>query len=181
MKSLPSRYYFIFWVKEIGNLETKSNTTNTRGRQKTLHKKRLCAESAFKKWTTKKLLSNIHKVNSFSKHPSRRLKDVLLAGQGNKYPTERSTGSGSSASWVSVPRGCRTKTPADSQCTFVLGASWGRGAKYAGGPCWSSPHQRGKGFTHLVPQLKTLHCAKQEGSDRSHRDRKCSLAKQGRI
>ena len=61
---------------------------------------------------------------------------------------------------------------------------FGRIVGQRGQVCWwslPSPHQKGKGFTHLVWQLKTPHCREQEGSDSAHTDRKCSLAKQGRI
>lgn len=81
--------------------------------------------------------------------------------------------------WVLVPRGRGTKTE-ELSMHFCFGCIIGQ----KGQVCWWSlpkPHQGGKGFTHLPWQLKTPHCRKQEGSDSTHKDRKCSLAKQGRI
>lgn len=86
----------------------------------------LCAKSASKRWPT------VKEVNSFSNNPSWSLKDMLLAERGNKCTAKCSTGSETSASWVLVPRRLMNKNR-ESQCTFVLGASRDRGAKYAGG------------------------------------------------
>lgn len=104
---------------------------------------------------------------------------MLLAKLANKCGPKCSTGSEPSVLWVLLPHGRGTKT-SELSMHFCFGCIIGQ----RGQVCWWSlpyPHQRGKGFTHLVWQLKIPLCKKQEGSDRTHTDRKCSLAKQGRI
>jgi len=111
LKSLPLRLLLFILGKEMERRGTKDNKKKHKEEtQKTGGTKSPLCHGSLKEADHQWPLSNIHKVNSFSKHPSWSLKDMLLAERGNKCTAKCSTGSEPSALWVLVPRGRGTKT-----------------------------------------------------------------------
>lgn len=72
------------------------------------------------------IITDVHKVNLFSKHPFLSLKDVLLPGPDSVVNIWKTGGTGSSTSalWVLVPRGRGTKPGRDSM-RFCFGPIMG--------------------------------------------------------
>lgn len=164
----------------MGKQETKHNKKNTREKHReTENKKLLCAKSPSKTWTTN---SHCQKYTRLT-HSA----NIHLGAVRTCYWQNRVINVQQSVAQEASPVPCgRWYLEVEEQklgrlsMHFCFGCIMGQRVQV----CWWSllwPHHRGKGFTHLVWQLKTPHCRKQEGSDSAHTDRKCSLAKQGRI